>query len=203
MSGYSGKLIVLYGVNNIGKTTQTALLVSRLKEAGKNAFSMKAPLYDLKPSGPMINEYLREGNPHELVPREAQILYAMNRVQYESELVNRLEQGEWIVFEDYWATSAAWGGASGVSLDFLIQLNEYMYPPDLNILMAGTRFLSSVEEKHKHERNTELADKAVSIFESLAKQYSWPVVSANQSIEQVHEDIWQIIVNRFKLDGVV
>ena len=91
MTDSKGKLIVLYGINNIGKTTQTNLLVDRLLASGKEASRAKAPLYNMKPSGPMINEYLREDNPQKLSPREAQMLYAFNRIQYQEELLKKLE----------------------------------------------------------------------------------------------------------------
>ncbi|MEK7093749.1 MAG: hypothetical protein AAB903_00225 [Patescibacteria group bacterium] len=203
MTDSKGKLIVLYGINNIGKTTQTNLLVDRLLASGKEASRAKAPLYNMKPSGPMINEYLREDNPQKLSPREAQMLYAFNRIQYQEELLKKLEGGEWIVFEDYWATSVAWGGAAGVPIDFLIELNSCIHPPNLNILMTGNRFLSGVEVKHKHERNKVLIEKAEKIFKEMGEKYRWPEVNANQSIEAVHEDIWKIVEEGLILTPVV
>lgn len=203
MQDTRGKLIVLYGINNIGKSTQTSLLVSRLNEAGKKAFAMKAPIYDLAPSGPMINDYLRNGNPKQFSGREAQMLYAFNRIQYQNELLARLSCGEWIVFEDYWATSVAWGGASGVETDFLIELNSCIHQANLNILMTGERFLSGVETKHKHERNKDLVEKAEKIFLEMGKRYDWPKVNANQAIEAVHADIWKIVEKELILAPVI
>ena len=115
----SGKLIVLYGINNIGKTTQAQLLVNRLQAAGYLASYLKYPLYELRPSGPLLNDYLRAGNPWKLSAREAQIIYALNRFQYQEELERELASGQWIVAEDYVGTGLAWGWGAGVDLDFL------------------------------------------------------------------------------------
>jgi len=41
-----GKFIVVYGPNNIGKTTQVNKIVSWLKEEGINASYLKYPVYD-------------------------------------------------------------------------------------------------------------------------------------------------------------
>ena len=44
-----GKVVALYGINNLGKTTQRDLLVGRIfKETGEKPFSMKYPLYGLQ-----------------------------------------------------------------------------------------------------------------------------------------------------------
>jgi len=54
-----GKLIAIYGINNIGKSTQTNLLVQRLMRAGIRVEYIKYPIYDLDPTGKMLNEILR------------------------------------------------------------------------------------------------------------------------------------------------
>ena len=97
-----GKFIVIYGINNLGKTTQANLLVDRMVREGKDALYLKYALYDLSPSGPIINNYLRpvEGrprNPHNLSPREFHILQALNRTQYDEEVRCRLQSSQHIV----------------------------------------------------------------------------------------------------------
>jgi len=53
---------------------------------------LKYAIYDLAPSGPLLNEYLRKGNPHDLSPREFQLLQVLNRTQYQPLLQEKLEQ---------------------------------------------------------------------------------------------------------------
>ena len=50
MSGKNkkGKFIVLYGNNNVGKSTQAKLLVEKLKEKGENVRYFKYPIYPSK-----------------------------------------------------------------------------------------------------------------------------------------------------------
>ena len=137
--------IVLYGVNNLGKSTQAKLLVERLRKEGYAAEYLKYPVYDLEPSGPLINEYLRGGNPDELSRREVQILYAFNRTQFEPMLEKKLTAGIHIVAEDYIGTGLAWGVATGVDKKFLTRLNCRLRPEDLAFVFDGERFIEATE----------------------------------------------------------
>lgn len=188
-----GRLIVIYGVNNTGKTTQAKVLVDRLNASGEKTSYLKYPLYDIVPSGKMIMEYLREYNPHGLSAREAQILYAMNRAQYENELIGRLESGETIVAEDYWGTGVAWGSAAGVDQNFLEELNKIFRREDVGILLSGERFFSGVEKNHLHEQNNPMAEKVAEILLGLARENNWKMVSAKGAIEEVGERIWAAV----------
>jgi thymidylate kinase len=110
-----GKFIVIYGINNLGKTTQAKMLVEKLKLHGLAAEYIKYPIYSITPSGQILNNYLRNNNPSRLSPREIQIIYAFNRHQYEKILLQKLAQGVNIVAEDYTGTGIAWGMAYGLN----------------------------------------------------------------------------------------
>lgn len=131
MNNYPGKLIVLYGINNLGKSTQAKLLVEKLKTEGLKAEYLKYPIYNLSPSGEILNDYLREGNFYDLHSREAQIIYALNRTQYQDILIKKLEAGIHVVAEDYKGTGIAWGLGAGVSEVFLKSINSHLIDEDL------------------------------------------------------------------------
>jgi len=132
-----GKFIVFYGINNLGKTTQVDLLIQKLKECGITAEYLKYGVYNLEPSGVMLNEYLRKKNPYKFSPREFQLCHAFNRTQYEPVLKQKLDAGIWIIAEDYKGTGIAWGVGADVDQDFLIRLNAHLYSEDLCILFDG------------------------------------------------------------------
>jgi len=190
-----GKFIVFYGINNLGKTTQVKKLVERLKAEGHPVEYLKYAIYDLEPSGPILNDYLREGNPHNLSAREFQIFQAMNRTQYDPILRKKIENGAIIVAEDYIGTSIAWGMGAGVDKEFLVKINSHCLKEDLVLLLDGERFTSGIEEKHKHETDEELTNKVRQIHLDLGKEHGWQKINANQGIEKVHEDIWQLVNN--------
>lgn len=186
-----GKLIVLYGINNLGKTTQAKMLAEKLKQTGIKAEYLKYPLYDLAPSGTLINDYLRQGNFYKLTPREAQIIYTLNRTQYEEKLKQKLAQGTYIVAEDYTGTGLAWGIGAGVDENFLKFINAHLLKEDLAILFDGSRFTSGIETSHRHEQNEELTSKVRLNHLRLAQERNWQIINANQTIEQVQAAVWK------------
>lgn len=184
-----GRLIALYGINNLGKTTQAKLLVSSIEERGLKTRYLKYPLYDLEPSGPLINNYLREGNQYGLSAREFQIIQILNRTQFDSQLRAILDSGENVVVEDYVGTGIAWGMGAGIPKDFLMDLNTHLVKEDLAILLEGERFLDGKEDGHKHEEDDKLMQEVGEAHLTLAEEYGWKKVNANQSVEDVKADI--------------
>ena len=183
----TGKFIVLYGINNLGKTCQAERLVEFFKKKGFESEYLKYPIYDLEPTGPIINRYLRKNNPDNLSLREVQILYTTNRIQYAPILLNKLNSGIWIVAEDYVGTGLAWGGQE--NLGFLKELNNCLFPEDIPILFDGERFVSGIEENHKHENDDKKVLETRENFSQLAIENSWYVINANQTEEKVFEEV--------------
>ncbi len=190
MSNYPGKLIVLYGINNLGKSTQAKLLVEKLKSQGYQAEYLKYPVYDIKPSGEILNDYLRNGNNFQLSPREAQIIYALNRDQYQEELIKKLKSGINIVAEDYKGTGIAWGLGAGVEEKFLKSINSHLIDEDLVFLFDGERFRQAIEDGHQHENDDDLVNKVRWAHLKLREEYGWYKINANLAIEEIHEHIW-------------
>ena len=188
-----GKFIVFYGINNLGKTTQVKKLVERLNNEGNISEYLKYAIYDLEPSGPILNDYLRQGNPFNLSAREFQIFQSLNRTQHEPELIKKLENGIMVVAEDYVGTGIAWGMGAGVEKEFLQKINSHLLKEDLVILFDGGRFTSGIESDHKHETNDELTERVRRIHLDLAKEYGWKIINANQGIDEVHNQVWKIV----------
>lgn len=187
----SGKFIVIYGINNIGKTTQAKLLVRRLRQEGFKAKYLKYAVYDLKPTGPILNDYLRGKNIFKLSPREFQLIQVINRYQYQPILEKQLKSGIHIVAEDYIGTGIAWGVGAGIRKDFLEILNQGLRREDLAFYLEGQRFLEARETGHRHEVSEKLTRKVQKVFKALAKENHWVIINGNQSIEEIHQIIWQ------------
>ncbi|MFC1645271.1 dTMP kinase [Patescibacteria group bacterium] len=191
-----GKFIAIYGINGIGKTTQVEVLVKYLQSKGKKASRLKYPVYDLEPEGPFLYKYLRDPEfrkKNELSTDELQQKYVDNRVRYEKELKKRLEEGEWIVAEDYIGTGVAWGLTWGGNLEYLEGINADLKLPDLSILMHGERFNTAIEKDHRNEMEVERIRICKNFHLLLAKKYKWEIVNANQSVEKVQSDIARIV----------
>jgi len=192
-----GVIIAIYGINNIGKTTQTEMLTSRLKDNFDGVEYFKFPVYDIPPSGPIINGYLREGNPFKLSPREFQLLQVQNRFEFWAKNSERVALNRVSIFEDYTGTGIAWGIGAGVDKDFLVNINSGLPKEDVSILLDGERFIEARESNHLHETDDDLTERVRKAHLELAKLFDWRVVNANQSIEYVHDDILDIVKNLF------
>ncbi len=197
MKNTKGKFIVIYGINNLGKTTQAKLLVKKLNKNGIKAEYLKVPIYNLTPSGPILNSYLRDKNPYKLTAREAQIIYALNRTQYQDILKLKLKRGVNIIAEDYSGTGQAWGMGAGVSEKFLKLINSHLLAPDIVFLFDGKRFIKSREANHYHEENEKLIKKVRLAHLKLGREYGWIKINANLSIEKIQDEIWEKIKKIF------
>ncbi|MBP9709316.1 MAG: hypothetical protein KBD78_16900, partial [Oligoflexales bacterium] len=124
-----GKLITLYGINNIGKSTQAGLLVKKLNEVGHKAVHIKYPIYDLAPTGPLLNDILRGGKQN-ISEEELQTIFVQNRIDFEPTLIDTLESGTTVVAEDYIGTGIAWGAAKGADLEWLEAINAPLLKED-------------------------------------------------------------------------
>lgn len=191
MSTRPGKLIVLYGINNLGKSTQAKLLVETLQKNGHQAEYLKYPIYDLLPTGEILNDYLRNGNFYNLNLKEAQIVYALNRTQYQKTLISKLEDGINIIAEDYKGTGIAWGLGGGLSEVFLKKINSHLIDEDLVFLFDGERFKNAIEKGHRHENNDDLMNKVRWAHLKLKEEYSWIKINANQTITEIEKIIWE------------
>jgi len=193
--------IVLYGINNLGKSTQAHLLVERLNKEGHDAEYIKYPRYEITPTGHIINAYLREGNPLHLSKREFQLFNALNRTQYEPELKQKLDAGVIMVGEDYTGSGLAWGIGTGVDEQFMKTINDHLLKENLAFVFDGNRFTEATESDHTHENDVELQEHVRSVYTQLGQEFGWLLVNANRTREAIHEQIWDSV--RQKLDSLV
>ena len=94
-----GFFVVLYSSNNLGKSSQIDLLGEKWEEMGLPYKKIKYPIYDLEPTGPLINSVLREGV--EMSEADLQKEFAQNRIDFEPQLKKWLKEGYWVFAEDY------------------------------------------------------------------------------------------------------
>jgi len=195
-----GKFIVLYGANNLGKSTQAKLLVEKLIiSLGKSAEYLKYAVYNLEPSGSFINEYLRQGNPNQFSAREFQMLQVLNRTQYEPKLIEKINKGTWIVAEDYVGTGIAWGMVAGINKNLLYKLNSHLLKEDLGILFQGEAFPEDLDKTNIHETNPAILAKVNAAFAEIAQDFGWNIIKANLPKEEVQAQIMEIIKRKITI----
>lgn len=187
-----GKFIVIYGANNLGKTTQLNLLEDSWREMGRPYTRIKYPRYDT-PTGAMINRILRPAEGQEKIiisDSDFQALYAEDRRQNEKDLLRLLSLGD-VFAEDYVGTGKAWGLTKGVSREQLEEFNRGLLEPDIALLLDGERFGCGIERGHRFEgAGQEVWERNRRIHQELAAEYGWEIINANESVEKVQ---WKIL----------
>ena len=189
----SGILFTLLGVNNMGKTTQQQLLEKRLREEGYRVAYVKYPVYDLEPTGPRINAYLRNGNPEGIAAREFHELQIQNKRDAAPELERLLGENDIVLAEMYTGTGITYGMGDGLDKAWLVSQYAPLREADVSILLDGERFLGSREAGHHFENDDAKTEVIRQAHLELAKDFGWQIVNANQPVEKVHEDIYQIV----------
>lgn len=194
-----GKFIVIYGPNNLGKSTQAPALVQQLIASGIDAVYIKYPIYELEPTGLRIDRIVRKGLEN-LDPESLQEVYAQNRRDFQPTLEGVLDRGTWVIAEDYKGTGLAWGVTFGVSLERMIEINAGLLDEDLAICLDGEKFGSGIERKHLFEQSG-LWERSRQVHRELAKRYGWEIINANQLEGKVAEDVWEIVRKKFIFRG--
>jgi len=185
--------ITLYGTNNTGKTTHAKKLVAKLEALGRKTKYIKFPVYDLEPTGPYLNEFIRSGKHQKIAESELQMWFALNRYQFEPTLKKWLDDGFTVVAEDYTGTGIAWGTAKGLDTFWLENINRYLIQEDLAVLIDGPRVMSAKEKRHIHEENNELVEKCRLVLQDLGEKYGWKNVMLQDKIEDTAALIWDIV----------
>ncbi len=135
--------IVIDGTDGAGKGTQTDILIERLTSMGKKAKRFDFPRYG-KPSAALVEQYLRGEFGKDITPKQASILFAIDRFAAKDELKKALDEG--IVISNRYVSSNM-GHQAGKIQDekereaFLNWLDELEYDilglprPDISIFL--------------------------------------------------------------------
>lgn len=188
-----GKLITLYGINNIGKSTHVKLLCAHLKKLGYKAVWLKYPVKNIQPSGSFLNKTIRGKKGQKISEAELQLWFVINRFQFQPQLNELLKKGYIVVAEDYTGTGIAWGMAKGLKEKWLLNANEYLIKEDFAIMLSGKRTLKAVEKTHIHERNVALVRKSIAAHEYLAKKFGWKTVKLQDKKEDTSKIICKLV----------
>lgn len=187
-------LISFYGINNIGKTTQTKRLVQKLQELGYDAVGVKYPVYNMYPSGEHLNTLLRSSTAQPVSEEELQLWFVLNRYQFQPTLQGWLNDKRIVITEDYIGTGIAWGTTKGLSTEWLEKINEGLIKENLSILMDGHRFAKAAESGHLHEENEELVQRSRAVHLELGEKYGWEKMEITSNKDTTFERIWERVL---------
>ncbi len=129
MTNSRGEILVLEGVNGVGKTTLAAALHDRLRASGRDCVLLSFPGREPETLGAHVYElYHRpeEFKVHGATRDAIQILVTAAHVDVIlSRVLPAIEEGRWVVMDRYWWSTWVYGRHEGVDpafIDMLIDL---------------------------------------------------------------------------------
>lgn len=218
-----GKLIIIEGVDGSGKTTQTRLLIRKLKQQGKKVKTIHFPQHGHELFGNLIDAYLDNqfGPAIKLDYRLTSILYALDRFEAKAKINSWLNRGYWVVLDRYAESNFGHQGGKILNPAKLKQVIRWLYQldyrtlknpkPDLVLFLdMPIKFVlqllkQSGKKLDAHEKNKNFLINSRRAYLTAYQLFSyWRRVSCvkqNQLLSppDIHFVIYQIIQKKFKL----
>ena len=193
-----GAFVVLEGGDGCGKSTQAALLVSRLRALGREVVATREP--GATEAGAAIRSLVLGGD--HLDPRAEALLIAADRAEHVAEVIRpALERGAVVVSDRYVPSSLAYQGvARDLGVEEIARLSDWATDglmPDLVVVLdvpasqaAGRR--AGPEDRMEREPDSFRA--AVNqAYRDLAGRFGWTLVDGSDPVEVVADQVWNTV----------
>jgi dTMP kinase len=189
-----GVFLCVEGLDGCGKTTQAKLLVAKLGKS-HNA------IYAAEPSCGKIGTFIRENclyGEKRLSSTVEALLFAADRADHvEHEILPALNDGKVVVCDRYVYSSLAYQGATGLSLDWIREINTPALRPDLAIFLdvnPKTAMQRLKPEKSVME-NLKTQKKVREIYLKFVEIGELVRVDGNKPREEVAETLLATVLN--------
>ena len=193
----TGHIIGVEGIDAVGKSTHTLLLSSWLQNNGFQTSTLSFPDYTTA-IGKEINAFLSGQRSYPAEVRH--MLFAANRWEKVEIIKKNLEERKNIIVNRYTESNLVYGMANGLSLDWLIGLEDGLPKPSLVLVLdASSSTLQTRRtdgQKDVYERDMDMQDKARVIYHELASRYGWVTINGVGTIAEVHDSIIKAVSER-------
>jgi len=202
-----GKYVVIEGHDGTGKSTQVENIRKKLLEQNIESIEFHEPAGS--PIADEIRTILKNGNLERDAITNMLLFTAARHDIWESRAKAAIKAGKWVITaRNYYSTLAFQGYGEGLDLDLINTITEKSMDrkyinPDLAII------LNLDDEKERFNRinkrgeleNPDTFESKDEIFQTkvrkgyldISKKRHIPIVSANQTIELVTNDIWSYV----------
>jgi len=197
--GTSGRLIAFEGLDQSGKQTQAELLRDRLKEGGRKARLVSFPDYATS-IGEEIARALQ--GERDYGPDAMQLLYVANRYERKPDLLRWLEGGLVLVCDRYTASSVAYGEASGLDAAWLADMQKYLPPAAMTILLdinPETAVQRKSVNRDRYERDLALQIRVRDSYKRQAAEQGWLVLDGERPKSAIAADVLNGVASRLAL----
>jgi dTMP kinase len=189
-------LIVFEGLDQSGKQTQAELLRDRLKSEGHKARLVSFPDY-----GTSIGEEIARAlqGERDYDAEVMQLLYVANRYERKADLRRWLDGGLMLVCDRYLASSIAYGEAQGLDPAWLTEIQKYLPPPGLTILLdidPETAVRRKAVDRDRFERDLELQRRVRDSYHRQAAAGGWVRLDGERDRNAIADEVWDAVSRR-------
>ena len=194
-----GSLIAFEGLDQSGKQTQAELLRDRLKQGGRKARLVSFPDY-----GTSIGEEIARAlaGEREYGPDVMQLLYVANRYERKDDLRRWLDGGLILVCDRYTASSVAYGEAFGLDPSWLTDMQKFLPPPALTIMLdiaPDTAAQRKAVDRDRYERDLALLGRVRDSYRRQAAAEGWLVLDGERSKDLIADEVFSAVGSRLGL----
>lgn len=196
MTGY---LIAFEGLDQSGKQTQAERLTAYLRALGRDVRTTSFPEYETT-IGQEIERALAGERPYG--PDVMQLLYVANRYERKNDLEEWIGTGAIIVSDRYTASSIAYGEALGLDPAWLTDMQRYLPPADVTILLdiaPETAVTRKTTDRDRYERDIEMQARVRQSYHRQAKAAGWVMLNGERDKALVAADVVNAISSRLGL----
>jgi dTMP kinase len=207
----NNKMIVVDGVDGSGKGVQTRRLHQALVEAGYQVILTREP--GGSAAAEDIRKLLVEGEPEKWDSMtELLLMYAARRSHLNDTIYPALKSGKWVISDRFADSSRAFQGIAGelglAVVEKVHQIAVGSFQPDLVIILDISETVALKRavnrggaEDRFEKKGADYQSKVRQAFLQIAKrdEKRYQVIDANRSIDEVSEDIFDTLNQRFQL----
>ena len=213
-----GRLITFEGPEGAGKSTQAALLISKLEARGIEV------IYTREPGGTKLGEAIRgilqyNAAAEDPCPESEVLLFEASRAQLVRHVIQpALERGAWVLCDRFADSTTAYQGfGRGFPVELMETINRFAIGsavPDMTILLDVNVSLGmqrcakrQVGKKVQYDRieseALEFHEKVRQGYLELARRFPerFRKVDAMRLAEPIAEDVWKLVSDAFLAQG--
>ena len=192
-SSPKGLLVAFEGLDQSGKQTQAERLKARVEAAGRTAVLLDFPAYETH-IGKEIHDALH--GEREYGPDVMQLLYVANRYEKKPQIERMLADGTVVICDRYLASSIAYGEAHGLDGAWLRDIQRYLPPPALSILLdiaPETAAGRKTTNRDKYERDLALLSRVRESYRRQAAAAGWLRLDGERAKDLVAAEVLAVV----------
>src|SRR5258707_7901528 len=186
----TGSIVAFEGLDQSGKQTQAERLRDRLKQEGSKSRLVSFPDY-----GTSIGEEIARAlqGEREYGPDVMQLLYVANRYERKPDVQRWLDGGLILVCDRYVASSIAYGEAFGLDAGWLAEMQKYLPPPALTIMLdiaPETAAARKSADRDRYERDLAMLGRVRESYRRQSAASGWVVLDGERAKGVIAADVY-------------